>query len=100
MQRCPLTAAIAVIFGEDYSTQSATCVTELTQYCQDTCPPIHTDPMTWWKDNKHKYPRLAKLASAYLCVPATSVPSERVFSAAGLIVNRLRARLHPDHVDM
>ncbi|TKS71091.1 hypothetical protein D9C73_005459 [Collichthys lucidus] len=27
----PLTAAIAVIFGEDYGTQSATCVTELTQ---------------------------------------------------------------------
>lgn len=69
-------------------------------YCEDVCPPLHTEPTTWWKANQKKYPRLAKLASAYLPVPATSVPSERVFSAAGLIVNRLRTRLHPEHVDM
>ncbi|XP_063743762.1 E3 SUMO-protein ligase ZBED1-like [Eleginops maclovinus] len=97
---CLSAAAIAVLFGEEYSAEGATYTTELTQYCQDVCPPLHTDPLTWWKANQKRYPRLAKLASAYLCVPATSVPSERVFSAAGLIVNRLRTRLHPEHVDM
>lgn len=35
------------------------------------------------------YPRVAKLASRFLCVPATSVP-ERVFSKAGWIVNKRR----------
>lgn len=93
-------SAIAVLFGEDYNVETTDTTTELNQYCLDKCPPLHIDPMDWWKMNENKYPRLAKLASAYLCVPATSVPSERVFSTAGLIVNRLRSRLHPEHVDM
>ncbi len=92
-------SAIAVLFGEDYNVEMSD-TTELNQYCLDTCPPIHIDPMDWWKTNHYKYPRLAKLAKAYLSVPATSVPSERVFSAAGLIVNRLRSRLLPEHVNM
>lgn len=94
-------AAFAVLFGENYDTEStATYMTELTRYCEDVCPPLHTEPTTWWKANQKKYPRLAKFASTYLSVPATSVPSECMFSAAGLIVNRLRTRLHPKHVDM
>lgn len=94
-------AAIAVLFGEDNIEQTAaTATTELLQYCQDTvCPPMNADPITWWKANAKKYPRLEKLAISYLSVPATSVPSARVFSAAGLIVNRLRSRLLPEHVD-
>ena len=97
---CLSASAIAVLFGEDYNEETLTHTAELSNYFQDICPPLHFDPMTWWKANDSKYPRLAKLANTYLGVPATSVPSERVFSAAGLIVNRLRTRLHPEHVDM
>lgn len=56
-------SAIAVLFGEDYNVQISD-TTKLNQYCQDMCPPIHIDPMNWWKTNDHKYPRLAKLAKA------------------------------------
>ncbi|CAJ1057870.1 hypothetical protein F7725_004922 [Xyrichtys novacula] len=57
-------------------------------------------PLSWWKSNKTKYPTLASLAKSFLCIPATSTPSERLFSAAGNIASKKRASLTPKHVDM
>lgn len=54
------------------------------------------DPLLWWKANEFRFPILAKLARRTLCVPATSAPSERVFSAAGLTIANNRARLNGD----
>ena len=45
-----------------------------------------TDTLVWWEGNAARFPKLAVLAKMLLSVPATSVPSERLFSAAGLIV--------------
>eukprot|EP00117_Sycon_ciliatum_P035082 scpid56897/ scgid26660/ len=58
-----------------------------------TAAPASAYPLEWWRKNGDRLPNLEKLARALLCVPATSVPSERVFSAAGYIVNKLRAAL-------
>ena len=41
-----------------------------------------------------------KMARKYLDLPATSTPSERVFSIAGSIVNKKRACLLPENVNM
>ncbi len=38
---------------------------------------------------------LSDLAIRYLCIPATSAPSERVFSTAGLTVAKERSRIDP-----
>src|SRR5678816_2395036 len=51
------------------------------------------DTISWWKVKQNVYPRLSKLARKYLACPPTSVPSERVFSNAGLIYDEKRNRL-------
>ena len=58
------------------------------------------DPLEWWKLNEHRFKVLSKLAGKLLCIPATSIPSERLFSSAGTIVNKKRASLSPNNVDM
>lgn len=65
-------------------------------------PPLHPDSsaLEWWRRNHDRFPRLAELARKFMCVPATSVPSERVFSTSGSIVNKQRCSLKPENVDM
>ena len=52
-------------------------------------------PLLWWKNNQAKYRLLSAVALHLLCIPATSAPSERVFSVAGLTIAKDRARLAP-----
>lgn len=49
----------------------------------------------WWKTNESVYPDHAALARRYLAIPATSAPSERVFSVGGRVLEKRRASLKP-----
>ena len=71
---------------------------EIARYSSE--PHYSGDPLKWWKINASRYPLLLHLARKYLCIPATSVPSECVFSSAGHIVNRKRTCLDPSSVNM
>lgn len=73
--------------------------TELNSYLQAPNADSETNPLAWWKTHSTTYPRVSLLARRYLCIPATSSPSERAFSTGGNIVSCHRAALRPDAVD-
>lgn len=51
-------------------------------------------PIKWWKQSgSKKFPYLFKSARKFQVMPATSVPSERVFSNAGYVLNKKRSSL-------
>ena len=59
-----------------------------------------SDPAAWFWTQKQTYPLLSCVVFSYLCVQASSTPSERVFSTAGNIICAERARLLPEKSDM
>lgn len=70
---------------------------EIQQYrCLSIAP---DDVLAWWCTQQETYPRLSMLARVILALPATSAPSERIFSTAGLTVNAKRSSLAPSAVD-
>ncbi len=58
-----------------------------------------TDPLKWWNTNRSRFPNVARVARIYLSIPATSVSSERLFSAAGVMMGTRRCSLKPQHVE-
>ncbi|KAK9976475.1 hypothetical protein ABG768_021680 [Culter alburnus] len=73
---------------------------EVQMYFSESQIAKQEDPLGWWKENEGRFPNLSKLARSFLCIPATSTPAERIFSAAGNICSQKRASLSREHVDM
>ena len=55
--------------------------------------------LEWWKHHKTQFPSLFKAAQCLLHIPATSVPSERIFSLAGNIVCERRSKMLPQNAN-
>jgi len=58
---------------------------------------VFNNPLLWWQEHEKKYPILSQVTKTLLCIPATSAPSERLFSSAGLTIANNRARLAGDN---
>ena len=79
------------IQAELYSTVVASDIDEINEWLnsapiQESVPNKMTAEqdikwlMAWWRTNRFKYPRMAKIARRYLSVPASEVGVERLFS--------------------
>lgn len=88
--------------GETKMNNSAAAEMELNRYfgCKLTEADYNLTLLEWWKKNESYFPRLSQVANIFLAVPASSVPSERIFSTAGETVNKKRSRLHCANVDL
>lgn len=74
---------------------------ELDQYLKRKQLPETTNVSEWWaKEGEKEFPALSRLAEKYLCIPATSIPAERVFSAMGNILTKKRLRLLPARAEL
>ena len=45
--------------------------------------PKNLEVLDWWKKHQRNFPHLFNIFQRYMHIPATSVPSERMFSLAG-----------------
>ena len=95
-QKSQQTAKVSNVF-----LQRAKIDEELKRYMSTGAFEEEVDPIVWWIDEGSKtYPLLYDTAMKYLCIPATSVPSERVFSGAGNLLTKKRNRLSPRMANM
>lgn len=60
---------------------------------------VASNPLDWWRGNVVSFPILSALARRILCIPASSAPSERLFSHAGLTIRDHRASLLPENAE-
>lgn len=71
---------------------------ELKKYLELQSVSRNINPLKWWHDRKKEFPLMAELALEYLCISATSVPSERLFSDVGNHITKKRNCLSTDSI--
>jgi len=79
-------------------------VMEIKKYrCQETRLDMYEEdgttyrnPLSWWGEKEKDYPNLSRVALRQLCIPASSAPSERLFSIAGITIANDRSRMLPE----
>ncbi|XP_034490497.1 uncharacterized protein LOC117794119 [Drosophila innubila] len=69
----------------------------LNQYLTKPNAEEDVDPLIYWKNSDEEALKL--IAKKYMCVPATSCASERMFSKAGQVVSDSRCALKPQIVN-
>ena len=59
---------------------------------------MSSNPILFYKDHQSSLPILSRMIS-FFCTPASSVPSECMFSGGGTLISKKRTRLNPDKAE-
>ena len=71
----------------------------MARYIHIGTQPLKCNPLDWWRGERKQFPELAKVARLVLAVPASSAPTERVFSKLGRVCAKERAHMKPQMAD-
>lgn len=83
----------AATSAQPTGTSRSRAIIEVQRYLEANILPRKEDPFKWWRENKYNFQYISKMAQEKLCFRASSVPCERLFSKAGLIIWDRRNRL-------
>ncbi|XP_037812651.1 E3 SUMO-protein ligase ZBED1-like [Lucilia sericata] len=72
---------------------------ELSVYLRSPVSRFDENPLEVWADYKIQFPSLYNIAYKYLTMVASSVPSERLFSKASLVLSQKRSSLQAERVN-
>ncbi|MBW0503536.1 hypothetical protein O181_043251 [Austropuccinia psidii MF-1] len=81
------------------SLEDNTLETELDRFLAEPPEPKTTNILLFWKSHMEIFPTLSQMAYQYLVIPATSEPSERVFSGGRKILSYQHSSLSTMHVE-
>jgi hypothetical protein len=81
--------------GRDRDDDSPTSCDEYDKWC-DLSPFQPDNALTYWIENRSKWPKLARMAIDVFSIPATSAEPERVFSLIGAMCSPRRSRLNAE----
>ncbi|KAA1125416.1 hypothetical protein PGTUg99_050024 [Puccinia graminis f. sp. tritici] len=88
---------LADIFGGDQV--ASDLAAEIRNYLAESNEPQKTEVLDYWRRKQSLYPLLAAMARCYLAIPATSAPSERVFSRSKTVIGPHRGSLNPTSIE-
>uniref|UniRef100_A0A669QFA8 BED-type domain-containing protein n=1 Tax=Phasianus colchicus TaxID=9054 RepID=A0A669QFA8_PHACC len=87
-----------ILLGKDPTESMPEIQQQLENYMVEPLCRRSTDPLSWWKQNEHRFPAVARLSRQYLAVPATAVPPRRAFAGSQSALQHRRAALEPEHL--
>lgn len=85
--------AVGDLLQPEISNPRTASIVEVDKFLNMPLLPRAGNPLLWWKEHSEIFPVLSKLMKRRLCIMATSVPCERIFSKQGQTITERRAQL-------